>query len=339
MELGRSAPMLMLMSASPGRAAALVPAPVEGRQLRGHRQRSPNSAAPTVGALSLARSALRPLRLGKISGIWQRIPCTLPSCARARGGADSSELRCRLTCTGRLGGAAAAGRRRHFFLVELLVADSGRTMELGRSAPMLMSASPGRAAALVPAPVEGRQLRGHRQRSPNSAAPTVGALSLARSALRPLRLGKISGIWQRIPCTLPSRSRARRRRFQRAPMPTDLHRPAGRRCSCWPTSTFLFGGIVGRRFGADDRARAIGADADVGFAWSGGGAGAGAGGGQGGTGSSATIAKFCSTDSGAYTMHSALTRAREGSQTFEWKILFSEIADRLAWPRGCRPSY
>src|SRR5271156_3545482 len=175
-------------------------------------------------------------------------------------------------------------------------------MELGRSAPMLMlmSASPGRAAALVPAPVEGRQLRGHRQRSPNSAAPTVGALSLARAALRPLRLGKISGIWQRIPCTLPSRARARRRRFQRAPMPTDLHRPAGRRCSCWLTSTFLFGGIVGRRFGADDGARAIGADADadVGFAWSGGGAGAGAGGGQAATGSSATIAKFCSTDSG-----------------------------------------
>ena len=29
-------------------------------------------------------------------------------------------------------------------------------MELGRSAPMLRSASPGRAAAMVPAPVEGR---------------------------------------------------------------------------------------------------------------------------------------------------------------------------------------
>ena len=57
-------------------------------------------------------------------------------------------------------------------------------MEFGRSAPMLMSASPGRAAAMVPAPVEGSQLRGHRQRTPNSAAPTVGALSRARSALR-----------------------------------------------------------------------------------------------------------------------------------------------------------
>jgi hypothetical protein len=52
--------------------------------------------------------------------------------------------------------------------------------------------------------------------------------------------------------------------------------------------------------GADDGARAIGADADVGFAWSGGGEGDGAGAGraQGGTGSMANAAKFCSTDSG-----------------------------------------
>jgi len=118
----------------------------------------------------------------------------LSALTRARGGADSSKLRRRPTCTGRLGGAAAAGRRRHFFLAELLFADSGATMELGRSAPMLTWASPSRAAAMVPAPVEGSQLRGHRQRSPNSAAPTVGALSRARSALR---IGKISGIWPR----------------------------------------------------------------------------------------------------------------------------------------------
>jgi hypothetical protein len=32
------------------------------------------------------------------------------------------------------------------------------------------------------------------------------------------------------------------------PVPTDLHRPARRRCGCWPTSTFLFGEIVVRRF-------------------------------------------------------------------------------------------
>ena len=72
----------MLMSVSPGRAAAMVPAPVERSELPGHRQRSPNSAAPTVVALSLARSALRPLRIGKISGIWQRHPFSLPPRAR-----------------------------------------------------------------------------------------------------------------------------------------------------------------------------------------------------------------------------------------------------------------
>jgi hypothetical protein len=88
---------------------------------------------------------------------------------------------------------------------------------------------------------------------------------------------------------------------------------------------------------ADDGARAIGADADVGFAWSGGGDGVGAGRAQPATGSSATIAKFCSTDSGAalprslsaaaaadrkdqrnlaaLTELSALTRARGGADS------------------------
>jgi hypothetical protein len=126
----------------------------------------------------------------------------------------------------------------------------------------------------------------------------VVALSLARSALRPPRIGKISEIWPRCSYSLPSRARERRRRYQRALTQTDLHRPAGWRRGCWPTSTFHFSGIVVRSFGGDDGARAIGVDADVGFAWSGGGDGAGAGRGQGGTGSSATIAKFCSTDSG-----------------------------------------
>ena len=89
------------------------------------------------------------------------------------------------------------------------------------------------------------------------------------------------------------------RRFQRALMQADLHRPARRRCGCWPTSTFLFSGIVVGSFGggrwslaasgADDGARAIGADADVGFAWSGGGDGAGAGRAQPATGSSSTL--------------------------------------------------
>jgi hypothetical protein len=90
-----------------------------------------------------------------------------------------------------LSGAASTSR-----FSEIVVRGFGWTMARGRSAPMLTSASPGR-AAMVPAPVEASEVRGHRQRSPISAAPTVGALSLARSALRPPRIGKISGIWPR----------------------------------------------------------------------------------------------------------------------------------------------
>ena len=99
---------------------------------------------------------------------------------------------------------------------------------------------------MVPAPVERSQLPGHRQRSqiPQHRQWWRSPRSLSAAEQR---LGKISGIWQRLPGPLPSRARARRRRFQRARRPTDLHRPARRRCGCWPTSTVLFSGIgVGR---------------------------------------------------------------------------------------------
>ena len=124
----------------------------------------------------------------------------------------------------------------------------GRTLELGRSAPMLMAASPGRAAAMVPAPVERSQLPGHRQRSQilqhrqwwraTSLAQRCGRCGSERSA----EFGSVN----HARCL---HARARRRRFQRALTPTDLHRPAGRRCGCWPTSTFLFSGIVVGSFG------------------------------------------------------------------------------------------
>ena len=160
MELGRSAPMLT--SASPGRGGGDGGA---GRAQRatGSSTTIANSAAPTVGRSCLAQAA------------------GCGSNARARGGGRFQPI-CvdrRPTCTGRLGGAAAAGRRRHFFLAELLLADSGRTLELGRSAPMLTSASPGRGAR--PAPVERSELPGHRQRS---------------QIPQHLR-------WQRSPCSLP----------------------------------------------------------------------------------------------------------------------------------------
>ena len=102
-----------------------------------------------------------------------------------------------LTCSGRLGGAAAAGRRRQFFLAELLLADSGAddgARSIGADADRLRLVG---AAAMVPAPIERREVPGHRQQIGKSAALTVGALALALSALRPLRLRKISKIWQR----------------------------------------------------------------------------------------------------------------------------------------------
>ena len=80
-----------------------------------------------------------------------------------------------------------------FFLAELLLADSGAddgARAIGADADRLRLVG---AAAMVPAPIERREVRGHRQQIGKSAALTVGALALALSTLRPLRLRKISG--------------------------------------------------------------------------------------------------------------------------------------------------
>ena len=79
-----------------------------------------------------------------------------------------------LTCSGRLGGAAAAGRRRHLFLAELLLADLAAddgARAIGADADRLRLVG---AAAMVPAPIERREVRGHRQQIGKSAALTVG---------------------------------------------------------------------------------------------------------------------------------------------------------------------
>ena len=94
-------------------------------------------------------------------------------------------------------GVVAWPEQLSFLLAELLLADSAAdagARAIGADADRLRLVG---AAAMVPAPIERSELPGHRQQIGKSAAPTVGALSLARSALRPLRLGKISGIWQR----------------------------------------------------------------------------------------------------------------------------------------------
>ena len=156
---------------------------------------------------------------------------------------------------------------------------------------MLTSASPGRAAAMVPAPVERSQLRGHRNRSEN-----LQHLQCGRSPSLAQRCGgcgtERSAEFGRFNHTLCPHARARGGAdSRRALRQTDLHRPAGRRCGCWPTSPLLFSGICCSQIRGRTMELGIGANADVGFAWSGGGDGAGAGRAQPATGSSQQIGK------------------------------------------------
>ena len=85
------------------------------------------------------------------------------------------------------------------------MADRRRTLALGRSAPMLTSASPDRAAAMVPAPIARSELPGHRQQIGKSAALSVVPPAPPRRRRGP-----------RQPFPLPSRARARgaARQFQ-----------------------------------------------------------------------------------------------------------------------------
>ena len=112
-------------------------------------------------------------------------------------------------------------------------------MELGRRAPMLTSASPGRGGGDGAGAGRAQRATGSSTTIANSAALTVGrSPALAQrcgssGSERSAEFGSVNHV------RLPSRARARRRRFQRALTPTDLHRPAGRRCGCWPTSTVL----------------------------------------------------------------------------------------------------
>ena len=92
--------------------------------------------------------------------------------------------------------AAAAGRRRHFFLAEFVVRRFGGRRWSSGSAPMLMSASPGRGGDGAGAD-RAQRATGSSTTDRKICSTVSGALSRALSALRPLRLGKISGIWQR----------------------------------------------------------------------------------------------------------------------------------------------
>src|SRR5450759_5339671 len=98
-------------------------------------------------------------------------------------------------------------------------------MELGRS---MMSAAP----AL-------RELRGHRQQIGKSAALTVGALTLARAALRRRGTERSQEIG-RVNLTRCPYARARARGDVELGDETDPLEPAGRRCGCWATSPIPF---------------------------------------------------------------------------------------------------
>ena len=179
LELGRSAPMLT--SASPGRGGGDGAGAGRAQRATGSSPTIANSAAPTVGrSPSLAQrcgrcGSERSAEFGSVNRFAALTRAREAAPIPARSEADRP-------APAGCGGAAAAGRRRQFFLAELLLAASGRTLELGRSAPMLMSASPGRAAAMVPAPVERSELPGHRQRSQIPQHRQWGALPRSLSA-------------------------------------------------------------------------------------------------------------------------------------------------------------
>ena len=249
MELGRSAPMLTW--ASPGRAAAMVPAPVEGSEVRGHRQ-----LCQILQHRQWRRSRLLAQRCGdrgtERSSEFGRVNHNLCPLARARG-ARRFQRAVRAAPSRTTGSSRRCGcwPTSPFRFSGLLFADSGATMELGRSAPMLTWASPGRAAAMVPAPVEGSEVRGHRQ-----LCQILQHRQWRRSRLLAQRCGdrgtERSSEFGRVNHNLCPLARARgARRFQRAVRAAPSRTTgSSRRCGCWPTSPFRFSGLLFANSGA-----------------------------------------------------------------------------------------
>ena len=139
-------------------------------------------------ALGYALAGLRRSRLGKISGIWQRYPSSLPPRARARLGRHDAARPARSAWSvqrpvaARFDGEVAGGAVADSVLV---IFGSGRRWSSGDS----MVRSPAVGAIDDDDDVgfgERRrwwrrrvaQLGGHRQRSPNSPALTVGRLAM-----------------------------------------------------------------------------------------------------------------------------------------------------------------
>ena len=185
-----------MMSASPGRG---------GDGAGADRAQRATGSSTTIGKICSTDSGALS-RFARAAGAARKDQRNLAALTifaaltRAReGAADSNELSTlEPTCTG----AAAAALR--LLAATSPVLFSGivvrqirrQTMELGDRRPMLMSASPGRGGDGAGAD-RAQRATGSSTTIGKSAALTVVALSRALSALRPLRLGKISGIWQR----------------------------------------------------------------------------------------------------------------------------------------------
>ena len=147
----------------------------------GSSQRIANSAAPTVGAPVLAQrcgrcGTERSAEFGRVNhALCRHAPRARLSPIPARSDAD------------RPAPAGSAALR-----PSSIVARNRKSLEWNRRpAPIVRPA----AGSMMSAGAGAARATGSSQQIGNSAALTVGALSLARSALRPLRLGKISRIW------------------------------------------------------------------------------------------------------------------------------------------------
>ena len=282
----------------------MVPAP---QRATGSSATIANSAAPTVVALSSLAQ-----RCGAAARKDQRNLAALIMLAaltRARRRRFQRALTPTDPHTGRLGCAAAAGRRRQFFFAELVLADSA--LDAGARATGA-DADGGFAGSGRRRWCRRRsELPGHRQRSqiPQHRQWWRSPRSLSGRSSGSERSAEFGSVDHASP------SRAREAApIQRALTPTDLHRPARRRCGCWPTSTVLFRGIGVGRFELDAGARATGADADGGFA----GSGRRRWCRRRATGSSATIGAAARKDQrnlAALIMLAALTRARGGADS------------------------
>ena len=174
MALGRSAPMLT--SASPGRgggdgAGADRAQRATGSSTTDRKICSTDRSGACPRSLSAAAAAA-PKDQRNLAASTNRAVVTRAREAAPIPARSASRPTC-LTGSGRLGGAAAAGRRRQFFLAKLLLAASGAddgARAIGADADRLRLVG---AAAMVPAPIERREVRGHRQQIGKSAALTV----------------------------------------------------------------------------------------------------------------------------------------------------------------------